>query len=375
MGIKKPKVLIIIATSIVGGPGKGLFQFFDFAPRDEFDYLICNFSVKGKRGTDFEKEANRRNLNLHLLKQNHFYDPALISQTKDLVKSHNFNIIQTHGHKANFIARFVKRTIQIPWVCFVHGYTDEDLKIRLYNRIDRWAIKSAQRIVAVSEAMKAKLVKIGVPDQKITVIYNAIEDNGFYRDPPDPELKKQFAANSDTLLVGVIGRLSREKGQRIFLEAWERVCRQVTNAKAILIGDGPDRKMLEGMCVQKGLQDKVIFLGHQVNPHPYYRVLDLVVMPSLSEGLPNVPLEALAHQKAIIATSVGGTPEIIQDGRNGILVKPGDPNALAGGILSLLGNSEKRNLMASNGPASLYPKFSPENRILKILSLYKGLIG
>ncbi len=374
LGIKKPKVLIIIATSMVGGPGKGLFQFFDFAPRDRFDYLICNFSVKGQQGSDFEQEAKRRNLNLHFLKQNHFYDPTLILQTKELIKSHNFNIIQTHGHKANFIARFVKRKIQIPWVCFVHGWTDEDLKIRLYNRIDRWAIKSAHRIVAVSEAMKAKLVKNGIPDPKITVIYNAIEDNGFYRDPPDPDLKKQFAANSDTLLVGVIGRLSREKGQRIFLEGWEKVCRQLPNAKAILVGDGPDRKMLEGMCVQRGLKDKVIFVGHQVNPHPFYRILDLVVMPSLSEGLPNVPLEALAHKKPIVATSVGGTPEVIEDGRNGILVKPGDSRSLADAVLEMLMNSEKRNLMAADGPSSLFPKFSPQERTLKILSVYRELL-
>jgi len=375
LGTKKPKVLIIIATSIVGGPGKGLFQFFDFAPGEQFDYLICNFSVKGGEGGDFEREAKKRNLKFYLLKQNHYYDPTLISQTKELVKRHNFNIIQTHGHKANFIARFLKNSIQIPWLCFVHGWTDEDLKIRLYNRIDRWAIKGAHRVVAVSEDMKAKLVKIGIPEQKLTVIHNAIEDNGFYRDSPDPDLRKQFAADSDTLLVGVIGRLSREKGQRVFLEAWERVCKQVSKAKAILIGDGADRKILEGICIQKGLQDKVIFVGHQVNPHPFYRILDLVVMPSLSEGLPNVPLEALAHKKPIVATSVGGTPEIIEDGKNGILVKPGDPNNLSKAILALLGSSEKRNLMGANGLSSFYPKFSPENRALKILSVYRELLS
>jgi glycosyltransferase involved in cell wall biosynthesis len=374
VGTKKPKVLMIIATSIVGGPGKGLFQFLDFATKDHFDYLICNFSLKGREGGDFEREARKRNLKLYLLKQNHFYDPTLISQTRELIKRHNFNIIQTHGHKANFIARFVKRSIKIPWLCFVHGWTDEDLKIRIYNRIDRWAIKGAHRVVAVSEAMKVKLVKIGIPEQKITVIYNAIEDNGFYRDPPDPDLKKQFVADSDTLLVGVIGRLSREKGQRVFLEAWERVCKQVTKAKAILIGDGPDKKILERICIQKGLQDKVVFGGHQLNPHPFYRILDLVVMPSLSEGLPNVPLEALAHKKPIVATSVGGTPEIIQDGKNGILVKPGDPNGLAEAIIALLGNSEERNLMAANGLSSFYQKFSPENRAQQILSLYQELL-
>jgi glycosyltransferase involved in cell wall biosynthesis len=374
LGTERPKVLIIIATSIVGGPGKGLFQFLNFAPREQFDYLVCNFSVKGGEGGDFEREAKKRNLKLYLLKQNHYYDPALISQTKELIKRHNFNIIQTHGHKANFIARFVKNSIQIPWVCFVHGWTDEDLKIRLYNRIDRWAIKGAHRIVAVSEAMKVKLVKIGIPEQKITVIYNAIENNGFYREPPDLELRKQFASDENSLLVGVIGRLSREKGQRIFLEAWEKVCKLIPNTTALFIGDGPDRKILKGICIQRGLQDKVIFVGHQLNPHPFYRMLDLVVMPSLSEGLPNVPLETFAHQKTIIATSVGGTPEIIEDGRNGILVKPGDPNNLAEAILALLGNSEKRNLMAANGLSSFYPKFSPENRALKILSLYKELL-
>jgi glycosyltransferase involved in cell wall biosynthesis len=375
LGTKKPKVLIIMATSIVGGPGKGLFQFLDFAPKDHFDYLVCNFSVKGGEGSDFEREAKRRNLNLYFLKQNHFYDPALISQTKDLIKSHNFNIVQTHGHKANFIAKFVKRKIQIPWLCFVHGWTDEDLKIRVYNMIDRWAIKGADQIVAVSEAMKAKLAKIGIHEQRISVIYNAIENNCSYREPPDLELRKQFAPDEDSLLVGVIGRLSREKGQRIFLEAWEKVCKVISNTTALFIGDGPDRKMLEGICIQKGLRDRVTFVGHQLNPHPYYRILDLVVMPSLSEGLPNVPLEALAHKKPIVATSVGGTPEIIEDGKNGFLVKPSDPNNLAKAILSLLEYSEKRNHIVGNGLSSLYPKFSPQNRAIQILSLYREILS
>jgi glycosyltransferase involved in cell wall biosynthesis len=372
---KKPKVLIIIATSIVGGPGKGLFQFLRFAPAEQFDYLLCNFSVKGMDGGDFGQEAKRQNLNLYLLKQNHFYDHGLISQTKRLIKEQGFNIIQTHGHKANFIARFLKKTIQIPWLCFVHGWTDEDLKIRIYNMVDRWAIKGSDRIVAVSEAMKDKLVRIGIPGQKITVIYNSIEDNGFYKEPPDPNLRKKFASNDETLLVGVIGRLSREKGQRIFLEAWAKVCKLIPNTIVLFIGDGPDREILEKICVAKGIQDKVVFLGHQINPHPFYRILDLVVMPSLSEGLPNVPLEALAHNKPIIATSVGGTPEIIEDGRNGFLVKPGDHKAILNAITSILINHEKRATIAENSLSSLYPKFSPQNRASQILSLYQEILS
>ncbi len=372
---KKPKVLIIIATSIVGGPGKGLFQFFKHAPREEFDYLICNFSVKGKHEGDFVVEAKRKGLNLALLKQKQFYDPSLISQTEQLIKEHGFDIIQTHGHKANFIARFVRRSIQIPWLCFAHGWTDEDFKIRIYNAVDRWAIKGADRIVAVSEATKAKIIKFGISEQKITVIYNAIEDNGLYREPPDPNLRKKFASDDKTLLVGVIGRLSREKGQRLFLEAWERVCRHVPEAKALIIGDGPDREILKEICLSKGLQENVLFVGHQLNPHPFYRILDLVAMPSLSEGLPNVPLETFAHKKPIIATSVGGTPEIIEHGRNGILVKPGDPESMSLGIITLLTNSERRNSIAANGLSSLFPKFSPENRAAQILSLYKELVS
>jgi glycosyltransferase involved in cell wall biosynthesis len=372
---QKPNVLIIIASRIIGGPGKGLFQFFKFAQKEKLDYLLCNFSVKGMDGGDFEREARRQNLNFCLLKQNHFYDPSLISQTKRIIQEQGVNIIQTHGHKSNFIARFAKRSTGIPWLCFVHGWTDEDLKIRIYNAVDRWAIKGADRIVAVSEAMKAKLMKIGIPGSKISVIYNAIEDNGFYKELPDLDLRKKFTYDDDTLLVGVIGRLSKEKGQRIFLDAWERVCRQLPKSKALLIGDGPDRALLEKMCVERGLGENVIFVGHELNPHPFYRILDLVVMPSLSEGLPNVPLEALSHKKAIIATSVGGTPEIIEDGENGILVKPDDSESLSEGIIGLLLNTKKRDSLAENGLSSLYPKFSPENRARQILSLYQEMLS
>ena len=253
----KPKVLIIIATSIVGGPGKGLFQFLRFAPAEQFDYLLCNFSVKGKDEGDFVQEAKRLGLNLLLLKQSHFYDLTLISQTEKLIQERGFNIIQTHGHKANFIARFVKRSSQIPWLCFVHGWTDEDLKIRIYNRIDRWAIKGADRIVAVSEAMKDKLVKIGIPEQKITVIYNAIEDNGFYKEPPDLDLRKKFTYDDDTLLVGVIGRLSKEKRVKgFFLMPGRRYANIIPKAKCFSLEMGLIEKFWRKFAFPKGLQKK-----------------------------------------------------------------------------------------------------------------------
>jgi glycosyltransferase involved in cell wall biosynthesis len=369
----KPKVLIMIATEPIGGPGKGVFQFLEHAPAGAFEYVLCNFDVNRPEG-QFVDEARRKKLNLTLLKQRGAFDPRMIIQARRIVFEHDINLIQTHGYKSNTIGFFIQLLCRRPWIGFAHGYIDDNSKNRFYNRIDRLALRRADRVVAVSNSMKALLTQHGVAAHKIRVVHNAVDPNDTVPKTSGKEIRLRYGLTSDQKVIGVIGRLNPEKGQLIFLRALEKTARSFPGVKALIIGDGQDRALLEGFCREKALSDRVVFLGYQEKVADYYQVLDLLVLPSLSEGLPNTVLEAMSFGVPVLATAVGGVPEIIQNG-NGMMVPPNDPGALAEKMMELLGDGVLRQAIGLKGKTSLYPHFTPEYRVRQIVNLYEELLS
>jgi glycosyltransferase involved in cell wall biosynthesis len=319
-------------------------------------------------------EARRKKLNLTLLKQRGAFDPRMIIQARRIVFEHDINLIQTHGYKSNTIGFFLQLLCRRPWIGFAHGYIDDNSKNRFYNRIDRLALRRADRVVAVSNSMKALLTQHGVAAHKIRVVHNAVDPNDTVPKTSGKEIRLRYGLTSDQKVIGVIGRLNPEKGQLIFLRALEKTARSFPGVKALIIGDGQDRALLEGFCREKALSDRVVFLGYQEKVADYYQVLDLLVLPSLSEGLPNTVLEAMSFGVPVLATAVGGVPEIIQNG-NGMMVPPNDPGALAEKMMELLGDGVLRQAIGLKGKTSLYPHFTPEYRVRQIVNLYEELLS
>ena len=365
----------MIATGPIGGPGKGLFQFLKHAPANAFDYVLCNFDVRYKPGgSQFVTEAQRNGFNLVLLRQRLTIDPYLVLQARRMAVEHGINLIQTHAYKSNVIGFLLKVLCGLPWIGFAHGYTDDNPKVRIYNRIDRAVLRYADRVVAVSHAMKTLLIKHGLPAEKIQVIYNGIDKGGAAFLESSDTIRQRHGLSPKQKIVGVIGRLNPEKGQMVFLKAMEQTALKCPEARALLLGDGQERALLERYCHEHGLGDRVIFTGYRENIADYYQLFDLLVLPSLSEGLPNVALEAMSFGIPVLATAVGGVPEVIQNG-NGILVPPGDPEALSERMTELLGNHSLRQTIGLKGKDSLYPRFSPTHRARQILNLYAEVLS
>lgn len=369
-----PRVLIIIATDPIGGPGKGLLQFLKYAPREEFQHILCNFRFKKRPLGEFCQEAMRNGVNLKLLDQRAVIDPSLVFQVLKLMKENGINILQTHGYKGNVIGYLVSRLHAVPWVAFAHGYTSDNAKIRLYNRLDRMVLRKADRVVVVSNALKSLLEDSNVPGDKISVIHNAIDENGFSPEATPEQIRERHNLKKYQKIIGVVGRLNPEKGQMVFLRGFKEVARAFPETRALIIGDGQEMEILKEYCKQHQLDGNVVFTGYQSDISGYYRVLDLLVLPSLSEGLPNAVLEAMSFGIAVIGTSVGGVPEVI-DGKNGILVPANDHKALAEKMIELLAFEEKRKNIGIKGRESLYPAFAPSIRARRIMGLYTELLS
>ena len=373
--IRKPNVLIIISTSIIGGPGKGLFQFLKYVKENHLDYILCSFYLKNRPKGEFIEQAEKKQLNLWLLYEHFRFDPSLIWQARKLVQEKGINIIQTHGYKENVLAFFLKGVCKKPWIGFAHGYTNENAKVRFYNKLDRLALRYPDIVVTVSNRLKNLLIESGVPESKVRVIYNAIDKDELRPNLTTEEVRTKYGIKQGEKLLGVVGRLSPEKGVEVFLQAFKKAISHIPSLRGIIVGDGKEKEKLINFCSENGLKDKVIFTGYQNNIANFYQIMDLLVLPSFSEGLPNVVLEAMAFKIPVIATSVGGVPEIIKDGENGLLAPPGNPDILTEKILQLLKDDNRLKTLGENGYRSLYPKFSIESRALRIFSLYQELLS
>ena len=198
------KVAILIATYRIGGPGKGLLDFCEAAPEYGCEPLLMGFTLGKEISSPFIQEAKKRKLKVLSIKHHFKYDPTPIFQFLYILKKNKVDIIQTHGHKANFIALISRRFKYKPWVSFVHGWTDEDWKIKAYNRLDKYLLKFPNKLAAVSKEMASKLYALGIAQSKVKVIYNAVFERGilYHYLSANPVFK--FAPYSSSEISGLI---------------------------------------------------------------------------------------------------------------------------------------------------------------------------
>jgi len=370
----KPNVLILIDSHRVGGPGKGLFQFINNSPTESFNFQLCNFKYKDPISREFIKRAAEEQLELILFTQNYLFDPSPIFQLYKKIKIGHFNIIQTHSTKAHLIAWLVTRVLSIPWITVAHGYTNENWKIRMYNRLDKWLLKQADHAVAVSPVLYNMLLELRKETKSNELILNAVDETEIPRLLGGKEIRKRCRVNDRDILIGAFGRLSPEKGQEVLLLAFSKLNNDQP-ISLILLGDGQDLVKLKALANDLGITDKVFFHGHQKHMRDYYEAIDLLVLPSLSEGLPNVVLEAMALGKPVLSTDVGAISEVIIDNETGWIVPPGNAEALSKKLNEILLKPKKLKDTGNKARDSLFPKFSAKERANKFIGLYRHLLS
>jgi len=369
------KVLIFLAADRLTGPAKGLFQFFSHSAGAPLDFVLGLFHLRGTvPARECVQEANRLGVSHVILEQTRRFDPGLVWRAYQVVRAHGITLLQSHSYKGHLLSLLLRPLTRLPWIAFAHGWTDEDRRIRLYNRLDFRLLRYSDRVVAVSDSVRRRLEATGVPSARITVIPNAVEINTGERPVDAAGWRRRLGIPARTPVLSVIGRLSPEKGQDIFIEACGVAAQKNCEFVGVLVGEGPWEKELRVKTKALGLESRVRFAGHCQDVASVYAASDVIVIPSRSEGLPNVLLEAMAFGKPVIATGAGGIPEVIHDGTDGRLVPSEDPANMAAAICSLLGNAEERAFFARNAAATAR-LFSPEIRAGRILGAYATLIA
>ncbi|MDA2934465.1 glycosyltransferase family 4 protein [Acidobacteria bacterium AH-259-D05] len=304
-------------------------------------------------------------------------NPAAVWRLGEVVSASQPDLVQSHGARSNFYARLACRQARITQLSTIHGalsvYPVPIWKKLPYMFLDRLSARWSEKIVCVSKSLMDDLIRQGHKQGKVTVINNGVDLKAF--DPGKANaarFRHQFGEGD--ILLGVVGRLAREKGHRYFLDALPEIVRRYPRSKAVLVGDGPLRKELQQKVRKLGLGQSVLFAGVKADIPDVLAAMDVVVLPSLSEGLPYVLLEALAMERPVVTTAVNGVTEVVrEDGEGARLIPPRDPKALAVAVNWVLEDQTSARLMASAGRRRVSAHFSLETMAKRWSELYREL--
>jgi glycosyltransferase involved in cell wall biosynthesis len=276
-----------------------------------------------------------------------------------------FHAQQTWQRSCKY-ALFAARLARVPvTIATVQLYVEleHDRHTALQRSLLSWSV---DRFIAVSEHVRERLEEdLGLPARKIEVIHNAV-DAAAARRPADPELRSELNGGARGPLVLVPARLDPQKGHRDLLQA----AVEVPGVTFVLAGDGPEREALEELAHTLGVEERVLFLGYRADVPALLAASDLVVLPSLYEGLPLSLLEAMAAEKPVIASRIGGVDELVSDGKSGLLVPPGDPSALASAIRGLLDDRDRAARLAGAGREVVERNFSSAAMEARVSRIY-----
>jgi len=375
------RLLAIIEASTISGPAKNLLQFAELAraPRDGpgVEVEIAVFQ-RPDASTVLIEAARRQSLPVHIIAESSRFDRSVLPALSKLVRDLAPDLVQTHAVKSHFIVRKAGLHRALPWIAFHHGYTTPDLRVRLYNQLDWWSLRGARQVITVSKPFRQDLIRKGVAPDRIAVVHNAIAPDWgtAYRQPAAARaLRAGLGIASTAKVILLVGRLSAEKDHLTLLSALAELRRSgaVPEAHVLLVGEGPERPHIEQEMRSLGIDGAVTLTGQMPSAEPYYGIADAAVLSSLSEGSPNALLEAMAAGVPVVATRVGGIPEIVCDGESALLIEPRDRGGMARALEKVLGDRELADRLVRNAHDVIRSRHTPEARMERLIGIYQAV--
>lgn len=363
------------------GPAKNLLEFAGRAavapgPLPRATIAIATYH----RGNDpveneFVVACKKAGLEIHIIHERFLFDIAVVPAIRQLIDRFQPDIIQTHAVKSHFLVRLSGINRTRPWIAFHHGYTWTSVRTRVYNELDRWSLSAPNKVVTVCRPFALKLREIGVPSDRIVVRHNSVKSFSPASAETVEQLRRDLGIPQDARVLLCVGRLSREKAQSDLIAAASLMRKENAQLKIrfVIAGDGPDRQMLIDLAKTLHVEEWVIFPGQIADLLPYYSMADVAVLPSLTEGSPNVLLESMAAGLPVIATAVGGIPEIVEHEKQALLVEKQDPSALARSIQKLLNDPDLCERLSQAARQSI-SAYTPEAYRDSILALYESCL-
>ncbi|MGA7730886.1 MAG: glycosyltransferase, partial [Chloroflexia bacterium] len=401
--LRTPQLHVMQMTDVTGrgGAEKALADIALHLDRDRFDVSVCATRSAG----NYQPLLDEAGVRTFVQGRTSRWDLRQWLRLVRLMKRERVDILHTHLFGSNTLGRLLGRLAGVPVIISHEHWSTISPR---EARVDHMLYRLSDRVLVPSQASKSLVSKVeGIPPHCIDVLYNGVDITRFT--PPTPEeranARREFGIPDDALLVGMLGRLSPEKGGvDHLLKAIYRLSEYHPNTHLLIVGDGPTRPDLEKLsaALDEGrratsisrvtVEDNrlpttdyrqlttdnrqpstVLFTGSRQDVPRLLGAMDLFVLPSLHEALPIVLLEAMAVGLPLVATRVGGVPEIVEHNINGLLVPPGDEDALLAALRQLAGNEELRTRLGEAGLKRVRAEFTIEGMVRHVEAIYEEL--
>jgi glycosyltransferase involved in cell wall biosynthesis len=362
------KILHIISSSGMYGAEAVILNLSRTLNEGGHASVLGVFSNSSNPNHQLHEAATKEDIESYLISCRGQIDRTAITAIRELATRTKADVVHAHGYKADIYVYFALRGSGIPFVSTCHNWIDNDLTASLYGKADRLVLRNFSAIAAVSGAVKQRLLKAGVREDKIHLVRNGIDLRPF--DNAASSGGSTLAEHIPT--VGLVGRLGHEKGVDIFFRAAALVLKDYPSAKFVVAGDGPDLEKLQLLIDELKIRDSVSMLGRRDDMPSVYASLDILVSSSRLEGLPMTILEGMATGLPIVATPVGDVPTVVIDGHTGLLVPMEDVQALAAAINKLLQDPSLRERLGAAARKLIEDQFSAARMAGDYLGVYKS---
>jgi glycosyltransferase involved in cell wall biosynthesis len=367
---KKTKILYLTTTSLLSGAEKQLYELAKGIDKKRCEIMVC--TVRDNLEGQLLNKLKEDDIKTECLEVSKKWEIWKLFKLIKVIKSFQPDILQSFLFFDNILARVFGKICGAPII--ISGQRNvETHRSRLRNFLDKITLPLADYVVSNSKAGKEILVeREKVSEAKIKVIYNGI-------DVKSQKNSEKYAEKRGNLNIGFVGSLTKQKGVDCLLKA-VKILRFTQNDKwaninLTIIGDGPEREKLEKTAKELDIEKHVSFLGRKESVYNHMKDFDVFVLPSLWEGMPNVILEAIMQEVPVVATNVGGIPEIITNGKDGFLVEAKNTEALAEKIEYVLSlPEEERKKIEENAKKIVEEKFSIEKMIKEYENLYREIL-
>jgi len=354
--VDRINILYIIWSLGLGGAERVVINLAKGLDRNKYNPMVCCLNDKGV----FADELEREGIEVIALNKMGKFDFSILYRLFSILKDNRIQIIHTHLWGANFWGRIAGVIARVP-VIIASEHGIQEYRTRFHYFADKVLSVFTDRVTFVCKSVEEQYAsRLMFDTKKAEVIHNGVDTSTDCRQ----------RAKTDETVFTVIGRLEPEKGHEYFLEAMEKLNGKHPNVKGMIVGEGSLEDGLRLKAKKLKLGDKVRFTGFRKDIKEILDITDVLVLPSLREGLSVVALEAMALGIPVLATEVGGNPELIRNGVTGVLVSPRDSTALASALTGILENQGLAPKLGENGYNRVKKHFSLENMVKKTQELY-----
>ncbi|RQV98165.1 glycosyltransferase [bacterium] len=369
---KRIHILYVVNGLGIGGAEKKLLDLVRHLDRRRYKIFVCSIGQSGPLEVDFKALG----VEVFVFSKRNRFDMMLIYRVARLIRNCKIDLIQTTLWLADIVGAVASLLTGggvpvISWETVTHG--ENDILRTQYRHVlfYKFWMRFVYKIVAVSNEIRDSLiVRRGIPASRIQVIHYGVDLKRFGRVSESEIRRDMFRFPRNHIVIGTVARLESYKGVVFMQKAAIELARQYANLVFHFVGDGSLRSKLEGEVRQAGMSDHIFYLGSRDDVHEIMRTFDIFVLPSLTEGLPNVILEAMASAKPVVATKVGGIPEAVIPEETGILIPPGNVNALTAAISRLINNPSLSRRMGEAGRKRAERYFSVDQEVASFEELY-----